>query len=86
VGIGESECLAIAQRFGFGFISDDKRARNTALNILPKPVHVTGSIGLLCELIDHKQISPEDAGQALQAIQSCGGHLPAYDFRARVML
>lgn len=82
IGIGESECLAIAKKYEFNFISDDKRARHAAMKAIPTAA-VTGSIGLLCSLLDANAINQNDADQALLDIRTCGGHVPNFDFKTR---
>ena len=82
IGMGESECLAIAKKFNYSFISDDKRARNAAHQAIPGAM-VTGSIGILCALVDNSRISHNAARQALAEIRARGGHIPNFNFETR---
>jgi predicted nucleic acid-binding protein len=82
IGMGESECLAIAKKFNYSFISDDKRARNAARQAIPEAL-TTGSIGMLCTLVDSGRISRNAAEQALVEIRARGGHVPSFNFETR---
>ena len=84
IGLGESECLVIAIANGYGFISDDKKARSAARTAMPNS-DVIGTIGVLCKLIDSGKIGPNDATEALNGIRLAGGHIPDFDFRRRIV-
>lgn len=86
LGIGESECLAIAKDHGYDFICDDRKARKTARSFLPESSRITGSIGILCELIDAGHVSAAQAADALCQIRDCGGHVPRFDFDSRKII
>ncbi|MGQ3078902.1 MAG: hypothetical protein ACT6RT_12715 [Allorhizobium sp.] len=86
LGIGESECLAIAKDHGYDFICDDRKARKTARSLLPASARVTGSIGILCELLDAGHVSALEAADALSQIRDCGGHVPQFDFVTRMIV
>ncbi len=83
LGIGESECLAIAKDHGYDFICDDRKARRTARSLLSANSKITGSIGILCELIDTGHVSALEATGALNQIREYGGHVPNFDFTVR---
>lgn len=82
IGMGESECLAIAKKFNYNFISDDKRARNAARQVIPGAT-TTGSIGMLCALVDSGRIDRRAAEEALVEIRARGGHVPNFNFESR---
>lgn len=84
IGMGEAECLAIAAKYNFDFISDDKRARNAALKVLPHRA-VTGSIGIICTLLDDGNINIEQAKYTLETMRCRGGHIPNFDFEKRLI-
>lgn len=86
LGIGESECLAIARDYGYDFICDDLKARRTARSLLSKKSKITGSIGILCELVDTGHVSALEAAGALSQIRDYGGHVPKFDFTTRKIL
>lgn len=82
IGLGEAECIAIAVREKFGFVSDDRRARIVGSNILGRE-NVTGTIGILCRCIDSGFIDIEQASALLALAQQSGGYLPNFDFERR---
>jgi predicted nucleic acid-binding protein len=84
IGMGEAECIVIARKYNFDFISDDKRARRVAQKVLTSQ-RVTGSIGVLCSLLDGRKISIEQANFALTTIKRRGGHLPNFNFKTRLI-
>lgn len=82
IGLGEAECIAFCERFGWSFISDDYKARNVASKIIGLN-RVVGTIGLLCACIDEGLFSASDACNLLDRARAAGGFLPNYDFSQR---
>lgn len=82
LGIGEAECIAFCLRNDWHFISDDQRARKIA-TVSFGAKRVTGTIGVLCDCVDHGIMSNASADAALQLARQAGGYLPVFDFERR---
>lgn len=63
LGVGEASCLAIAMHRGFGFLSDDMAVRKIALR---EGIRLSGSVGVLLELIRGGGISLERGNEILR--------------------
>lgn len=85
LGLGEAECIAFCHRNPWLFISDDQRARKVAAAAFGAS-RVTGTIGLLCDCVDHGILSNSSAADALGLARQAGGYLPEFDFGSRALV
>jgi predicted nucleic acid-binding protein len=76
LGAGETECLVLAERLHSRLCCDDKRARNMMIKEVGA-AQVTGSLGLLLELLSMGALTMEEAVAAHTAMILRGGFLPA---------
>lgn len=75
IGLGESECIALGLKNGWMVASDDGRARTAGIKEIGKE-RITGSIGILTQLVTAKVISQNTATTAYQKMKRAGGFLP----------
>jgi len=75
LGLGETECLALASRHGGEVCTDDRKARKMCAKVLG-PERVFGSARLLREAVAAKVLSAEGAIGAYQAMRVAGAFLP----------
>ncbi len=73
LGVGEASCLAVAIHRGYGFLSDDMAVRKIALR---EGIRLSGSIGVLLELIRTDSISLERGNVILKAFIRFGYFSP----------
>lgn len=73
LGAGEASCLAIAMHRGFGFLSDDMAVRKIALR---EGIRLSGSVGVLLELIRGGSISLERGNEILRGFIRFGYFSP----------
>lgn len=68
LGAGERSCLAVVKNSGGLFVTDDRKARQVALEL---EVNVTGTLGILIVAVERKVIPIGDANHILaQMIQN----------------
>lgn len=79
LGHGETEALVIASQRGWMLATDDAAARKI-LNSYSPPVRLTGTLGLLKELIEKGALNRKEATELLSLMQSRGGWLPTIQF------
>jgi predicted nucleic acid-binding protein len=77
LGLGETECLILAELEGFTVSCDDRRARNVLREVLGAE-RVTGTIGLLIRGVWGGLLGNGAAFASYQAMRARGGFLPAY--------
>jgi len=75
LGAGESEAILACQQAGRHFWSDDRKARNVAMGLIGR-VSVTGTIGILKELVRLGDWTAEDAFASYRAMRTAGSYLP----------
>jgi predicted nucleic acid-binding protein len=75
LGLGETECIALARRHGYTVCSDDKAARKAATRHLGSG-RVTGSLHLLRECVRLGQMTSQAASAAYETMRSRGAFLP----------
>lgn len=73
LGIGEASCLAVAIQKGYGFLSDDMAVRKIAQR---EGVRLSGSVGVLLELIRTGSISLERGNEVLRGFIRFGYFSP----------
>lgn len=73
LGVGESSCLAIAISRGYDLLSDDMAVRKIAMH---EGVRLSGSIGVLLELIRTNRISIEKGNTILSGFIKHGYFSP----------
>lgn len=73
LGVGEASCLAIAMHRGYGFLSDDMAVRKIALR---EGIRLSGSVGVLLELIRGGNISLERGNEILRGFIGFGYFSP----------
>ncbi len=71
---GESSCLAIAMHRKYDLLSDDTAVRKIALQ---EGIRLSGSIGVLLELIRQEKISIQTGNTILKGFIDCGYFYPA---------
>ncbi len=76
LGLGETECLAIASSHGGEVCTDDRKARKMCGAVLG-PERVFGSARLMREAVAAKVLSTEDAINAYRKMRAAGAFLPA---------
>lgn len=70
---GEAACLALAQRRGYGFLSDDRVARREARRM---GVSLSGTLGVLEALVQEGKVPLDEANAALQEMIAWGFRSP----------
>ena len=70
---GEAACLALAQRRGYGLLTDDRVARREARRM---GVSLSGTLGVLQSLVHEGQIPLEEADTALREMIARGYRSP----------
>ena len=73
LGVGEASCLAIAMRRGYGFLTDDMKARRVAQTA---GVTVSGSVGVLLELLRIRKLTLEEGNSLLRTFIEHGYFSP----------
>ena len=73
LGRGEASCLAIAISRGYDLLSDDMAVRKIALR---EGLRLSGSIGVLLELIRMDRIGIEKGNEILNGFIKCGYYSP----------
>lgn len=73
LGMGEASCLAIAIQRGYDLLSDDMAVRKIALR---EGVRLSGSLGVLLELIRTKRITFEMGNKVLKGFIQYGYFSP----------
>ena len=76
LGAGERSCLAIAHSRHGLLITDDRKARQIALQI---NVQVTGTLGILVQLVTHDRLNLKEANKILADMIDKGFHSPMND-------
>jgi predicted nucleic acid-binding protein len=76
LGAGESEAILACEQVGKDLWCDDRRARNVARERLGDQ-RVTGTLGVLLELVRLQDLAPEVAHVSYEAMIAAGGFLPA---------
>ncbi len=78
LGAGERSCIAVAKyRLGL-FVTDDRKARQVALDL---GVKVTGSLGILVLTIERKMWTLKEANSILAEMIGNGYHSPVEDLK-----
>jgi len=80
-GAGEASCLAVAQKRGMKFVTDDRDARRYAQRL---GIPVSGTIGILVDLIRLKVLSLQEANSILREMIHSGYHSPLEDLSVLV--
>lgn len=75
LGLGETECMALAKRQNLCVCTDDKAARRAAAEHLGEE-RVLGSLRLLRECVCHGLLSLQQAYAAYEAMKDQGAFLP----------
>jgi predicted nucleic acid-binding protein len=75
LGAGETECLAFASMQPLLVCSDDRRARNMAVQELGEG-RVIGTLGLLIRATELSVLAPDAAIAAYELMRRLGGFLP----------
>ena len=78
LGLGESSAILECLRGGGHFVCDDRKARGVGTRLLG-PDRVTGSIGLLKQLVGLGSISAAEACEFNMMIRETGGFVPMMD-------
>jgi predicted nucleic acid-binding protein len=78
IGLGEAECILIGKKKQWRVASDDRKARLAATAEVGAN-QVTGSLGLLREVVGLGAISRSDAFDAYRQMRKLGGFLPAVE-------
>jgi predicted nucleic acid-binding protein len=73
LGAGEASCLAMAWQRNGQVATDDKRARQQARDL---GVSVTGTLGILVQLVEGEAVSLTEANQALSEMIESGYRSP----------
>ncbi|MBI3801676.1 MAG: DUF3368 domain-containing protein [Deltaproteobacteria bacterium] len=73
LGVGEASCLAVAIVRGYDFLSDDMKARKVART---EGVTVSGSVGVLLELIRIRKLTLEEGNNILKTFIQYGYFSP----------
>ena len=76
LGLGESTCIAVAIHRNGMFVTDDRKARQVALEL---GVKVTGSLGILVVAVRRRNITRKGANQLLAAMIENGDRSPVDD-------
>jgi len=75
---GEAACLAMAAARGYRVFTDDRDAREMALQM---QVPISGTLGLLARLVQQNHLSLEQANDALRQMIVAGYRTPISDLR-----
>jgi predicted nucleic acid-binding protein len=75
LGDGESESIAVAEAFGCLICSDDRKARQAAIEVLGQDA-VIGSLRLLRWCVDEQVLTSGEAWDAYHEMRDAGGFLP----------
>ncbi len=75
IDLGEAECIAIAEKNGYAFATDDNKARKAAQTVLGNH-RVVGSLGLLTEAVKVGVIEPAEAAAGYSLMRARGAFLP----------
>jgi predicted nucleic acid-binding protein len=73
LGAGESACLALAMHRGFMVLTDDIDARRWGHHA---EIPISGTIGLLVQLVQGRILTVEEANSLLQAMREHGYYAP----------
>jgi len=73
LGLGERTCIAVAKYRNGMFVTDDRKARQVALEL---EVKVTGTLGILVVAMERRKITLEEANQLLAEMISRGYRSP----------
>ncbi|MCL4490060.1 MAG: DUF3368 domain-containing protein [Chloroflexi bacterium] len=73
---GEAACLAIAARRGYRVFTDDRDAREIALQM---QIPISGTVGLLVRLVEQSHLSLSDANGLLTRMIASGYRSPVTD-------
>lgn len=73
LGVGEAESIAVAHARGWGFATDDRVARRVAMQL---GVPITGTVGILVELVRDGKVSVAEANAALSVMIQRGYRSP----------
>jgi len=73
LGAGERTCIAVAKHRQGLFVTDDRKARQVALDLVIK---VTGTLGILVVAIESKICTLKDANDTLAKMIQLGYHSP----------
>lgn len=73
LGAGEAESIAIAHARGWGFATDDRVARRVAMQL---GVPITGTVGILVELVRQGAVSLVEANTSLSVMIQRGYRSP----------
>lgn len=73
LGAGEAESLAVARLRGWGLATDDRVARRVAVQL---GIPLTGTLGILAELVRCEAVRPDEANAALAAMITHGYRAP----------
>ena len=76
LGAGERSCIAVVKNRGGLFVTDDRKARQVALEM---GVKVTGTLGILVVAVERKLISIEAANHLLAQMIAYGYRSPVND-------
>lgn len=79
LGPGETECILAAQVLNCTVACDDKAARRVIQRKL-SAIGLTGSIGLLGDVVLERAMTMPQAYAAYQSMKAHGGYLPDYSF------
>lgn len=78
LGAGESEAILTCRAVQKHFWCDDRKARNVARGLLGEDA-VTGTIGILRELVSLGEIAADEAFGAYAAMRAAGAFLPVLE-------
>ncbi|MBI5351706.1 MAG: DUF3368 domain-containing protein [Chloroflexi bacterium] len=78
LGAGERTCIAVAKHRQGLFVTDDRKARQVALELAIK---VTGTLGILVVAIERKKCTLKDANDTLAKMIQLGYHSPVDDLK-----
>lgn len=77
LGAGESEAILVCCELSKHFWSDDRRARERAIELLTSDC-VVGTAGVLRDLVGARELSKDEATNAYQLMCELGGYLPKF--------
>lgn len=75
LGLGETECIALAEQQDLCVCTDDKAARRAAIKHLGES-RVLGSLALTRACVCHRLLTAGDAFMAYETMKACGAFLP----------
>jgi predicted nucleic acid-binding protein len=73
LGLGERACIAAAKHRNGLFVTDDRKARQVALEL---GIKITGTLGILVVAVERQKIALEEANQLLAAMIENGYRSP----------